>query len=72
MRTVQVHGNQAINWPWDLMHQDMVWAIDKLQDSNASLREKQMASTIMQAWLGQTRNMRVYHQENASNIPVDA
>merc|ERR1711860_109704 len=54
------------------MHQDMVWAIDKLQDSNASLREKQMASTIMQAWLGQTRNMRVYHQENASNIPVDS
>ena len=72
MRTGQVHGNQAINWPWDLMHQDMVWAIDKLQDSNASLREKQMASTIMQAWLGQTRNMRVYHQENASNIPVDS
>ena len=72
MHTGQVHDNQASNWPWDLTHQDMVWAIDKLQDSNASLREKRMASTIMQAWLGQTRNMRVYHQENASNIPVDS
>ena len=54
------------------MHKDMLWAIDILQDPNTSNREKRMASTIMQAWLGQVEEMRVFHQENGFELPIDA
>ena len=67
-----VGGDQSIHWPWHLMHEDMMWAIDILQDSNTSIREKRMASTIMQAWLGQVEEMRVFHQENGFELPIDA
>ena len=29
-------GTQSIHWPWHLMHEDMLWAIDILQDPNTS------------------------------------
>ena len=70
IRTGNPTGNE--NWPWDLMYEDLMWAMEKLQSPDATMREKRMASTIMQAWLGQVENMRVHHQENASNQPVDA
>ena len=60
------------DWPWELMHDDLMWAMEKLQNPNSSSpRELRMAADIAQAWMGEA-NMRVFHQENASNIPVDA
>ena len=50
-----------------------MWAMQKLQNPNSSSpRDLRMASTIAQAWMGEVKNMRVFHQENASNIPIDA
>jgi len=50
-----------------------MWAMQKLQNPNSSSRRVlRMASTIAQAWMGEVQNMRVHHQENASNLPVDA
>ena len=61
------------DWPWELMYDDLMWAMQKLQNPNSSSpRDLRMASTIAQAWMGEVKNMRVFHQENASNIPIDA
>ena len=60
------------DWPWELMYEDLEWAIEKLNDVNASARDRRMASTIFQAWIGEVENMRVHHQENASNQPIEA
>ena len=60
------------DWPWELMYEDLEWAIEKLNDVNASARDRRMASTICQAWIGEVENMRVHHQENASNQPIEA
>ena len=55
------------------MYDDLVWAMQKLQNPNSSSRRVlRMAATIAQAWMGEVQNMRVHHQENASNLPVDA
>ena len=61
------------DWPWELMYDDLMWAMDKLQHpESTSKRQLRMASTIVQAWMGEIENMRVHHQENASNQPVEA
>ena len=54
------------------MYEDLMWAMEKLQHPNAaSRREIRMATTILQAWIGEVQNMRVHHQENAPNQPID-
>ena len=58
-------------WPWELMYDDLMWAMQILQTST-NQREVRMASTIVQAWMGEVKNMRVHHQENASNQPIEA
>ena len=54
------------------MYEDLEWAIEKLNDVNASARDRRMAYTIFQAWIGEVENVRVHHQENASNQPIEA
>ena len=49
-----------------------MWAVEVLNDQSSSARNRRMAATIFQAWMGEVAQMRVHHQENASNIPVDA
>ena len=53
------------------MYDDLMWAMQILQTST-NQREVRMASTIVQAWMGEVKNMRVHHQENASNQPIEA
>ena len=53
------------------MHDDLMWAIQMLQ-TQPNEREVRMALTIALAWMGEVENMRVHHQENASNLPVEA
>ena len=66
-------GHPLLNndWPWELMYDDLMWAIDVLQNS-PNPRQVRMATNIMRAWMGEVEGMRVHHQENASNQPVEA
>ena len=59
------------DWPWELMYDDLMWAIDVLQNS-PNPRQVRMATNIMRAWMGEDEGLRVHHQENASNQPVEA
>ena len=59
------------DWPWELMYDDLMWAIETLQNP-PNERKVRMALTIAQAWLGEVGNMRVHHEENSSNQPVEA
>ena len=59
------------DWPWELMYDDLMWAMDTLQNS-PNPRQVRMATDIMRAWMGQVEGMQVHHQENASNQPVEA
>ena len=49
-----------------------MWAMEVLNDKSSSEQIRRMAATIFQAWMGEVAQMRVHHQENASNIPIDA
>ena len=60
------------DWPWELMYEDLEWAMEKLNDVSASARDQRMAANIFQAWIGEVENVRVHHQENASNQPIEA
>ena len=66
-------GHPLLNndWPWELMYDDLMWAIDVLQNS-PNQRQVRMATNIMRAWMGESEGLRVHHQENASNQPVEA
>ena len=54
------------------MFDDLMWAMATLQNPNSTQRQIRMASIIALAWLGEIENMRVHHQENLSNQPVEA
>ena len=53
------------------MYDDLIWAMQQMQNS-PNERQVRMATTIVQAWLGEVKNMRVHQQEIASNLPVEA
>ena len=54
------------------MYKDLMWAMEVLNDKSSSEQNWRMATTIFQAWMGEVAQMRVHHQENASNIPIEA
>ena len=60
------------DWPWELMYEDLMWAMEILNDHSSSQQNRRMATTIFQAWMGEVSQIRVHHQENASNLPIDA
>ena len=65
------HALANSDWPWELMYDDLIWAMQQMQNS-PNERQVRMATTIVQAWLGEVKNMRVHQQEIASNLPVEA
>ena len=79
LNTIKFHFRNGIpsgqqnhqDWPWELMYEDLVWAIKKINDLNTSARDLRMAGTILQAWMGEVDNITVDHQ-NLSNQPIDA
>ena len=64
------HSLANPDWPWELMYDDLMWAIQTLQNSPNN-REARMAFAIANAWFGEINNVRV-HQVNAPNQPIEA
>ena len=64
------HSLANPDWPWELMYDDLMWAIQTLQNSPND-REARMAFAIANAWFGEIKNVRV-HQLNAPNQPIEA
>ena len=58
------------NWPWKLMYQDLLWAMEKLQDPKVSSHEYIIAAIIIQAWIGEIENLRVFQQQSQHQQPV--
>ena len=59
------------DWPWELMYEDLLWSLEKLSDRNAPSRDRRIAATIFQAWMGQAENMSVRVLEIASSQPIE-
>ena len=52
------------------MYQDLLWAMEKLQDPKVSSHEYIIAAIIIQAWIGEIENLRVFQQQSRNQQPV--
>ena len=66
-RTIQ---DRHQDWPWQMMYQDLLWAMEILQNPDATFREFRVAATIIQTWIGQVENMRVFHRQSQDLQPI--
>ena len=53
-----------------MMYQDLLWAMEILQNPDATFREFRVAATIIQTWIGQVENMRVFHRQSQDLQPI--
>ena len=58
------------DWPWQLMYEDLLWAMEKLQDPNVTEQEFYIAATILQTWIGEIENIKVFHQKSQHLQPI--
>ena len=57
-------------WPWQFMYEDLLWSMEKIQDPKVTDREFRVAAIILQTWIGQIENVRVFHQKSHHLQPI--
>ena len=50
------------------MYEDLLWAMETLQDPNVT--EQEFAATILQTWIGEIENIKVFHQKSQHLQPI--
>ena len=53
-----------------MMYEDLLWSMEKLQDPNVTEQEFYVAATILQTWIGELKNIRVFHQKSHHLQPI--
>ncbi len=52
------------------MYEDLLWSMEKIQDPKVTDREFRVAAIILQTWIGQIENVRVFHQKSHHLQPI--